>query len=72
MSAGTYVRGKGYTHDRPKEQLDEDQVNIMKSGAYGAFVHGLEDEFLGNTFLKTFSSLVMYFNYDYLIISLHS
>lgn len=46
VSAGTYVRGKGYTHDRPKEQLDEDQVNIMKSGAYGAFVHGLEDEFL--------------------------
>ena len=47
MTAGNYIRGKGYTQDKPKEQLEEDQVNIMKSGAYGAFVHGLEDEFLG-------------------------
>ena len=47
MTTGNYVRGKGWTQDKPKEQLEEDQVNIMKSGAYGAFVHGLEDEYLG-------------------------
>lgn len=53
VATGNYIRGKGYTQDKPKEQLEEDQVNIMKSGAYGAFVHGLEDEFLGKTFFIT-------------------
>lgn len=57
IATGTWVKGKGYTQDKAKEQLEEDQVNIMKSGAYGAFVHGLEDEYLGKK-VENFSRLV--------------
>lgn len=38
---------KKWADDAPREAIDADQINLMSSGACGAFVHGLEDEFLG-------------------------
>ncbi len=40
------VLGKKWADDAPKEELDADTVNLMAMGACGAFIHGLEDEFL--------------------------
>lgn len=36
------------TKDTPQEMLDAQQVSLVSTGASGAFLHGLEDEFLGN------------------------
>lgn len=43
------------TKDTPQEMLDAHEVSLVSSGASGAFLHGLEDEFLGNIILKTIS-----------------
>ncbi|XP_043224556.1 integrator complex subunit 4-like [Amphibalanus amphitrite] len=43
---GEWSSGKKWGDDAPKEQLQADTVSLMSSGACGAFVHGLEDEFL--------------------------
>lgn len=39
------------TKDTPQEMLDAQQVSLVSTGASGAFLHGLEDEFLGNYIL---------------------
>lgn len=47
VTSGEWASGKKWADDAPKEVLDADSINLMSSGACGAFVHGLEDEFLG-------------------------
>lgn len=37
------------TKDVPQELLDAQQVSLVSTGASGAYLHGLEDEFLGNS-----------------------
>lgn len=47
MTSGEWASGKKWADDAPREVLDAESINLMSSGACGAFVHGLEDEFLG-------------------------
>lgn len=49
MTSGEWASGKKWADDAPKELVDADSINLISSGACGAFVHGLEDEFLGKT-----------------------
>ncbi|XP_072034056.1 integrator complex subunit 4-like [Amphiura filiformis] len=44
--AGEWSSGQKWADDAPKEQVDPDKVSLINTGACGAFVHGLEDEFL--------------------------
>eukprot|EP00106_Octopus_bimaculoides_P000834 XP_014768276.1 PREDICTED: integrator complex subunit 4-like [Octopus bimaculoides] len=44
--SGEWSTGKIWADDAPKEALDPDSISLMNSGACGAFVHGLEDEYL--------------------------
>lgn len=46
VTSGEWASGKKWADDAPKEVLDANNVSVMNSGACGAFVHGLEDEFL--------------------------
>lgn len=46
VTSGEWASGKKWADDAPKELLDADSISLMSSGACGAFVHGLEDEFL--------------------------
>ncbi|XP_072398264.1 integrator complex subunit 4 [Diabrotica undecimpunctata] len=46
VTSGEWASGKKWADDAPKEVLDADSISLMSSGACGAFVHGLEDEFL--------------------------
>ncbi|XP_075235890.1 integrator complex subunit 4 [Lycorma delicatula] len=46
VQSGEWASGNKWADDAPREVIDVDQVNLMNSGACGAFVHGLEDEFL--------------------------
>lgn len=46
LTSGEWSSGKKWMDDKPQEVIDADQINLMSSGACGAFVHGLEDEFL--------------------------
>ncbi|XP_041436967.1 integrator complex subunit 4 isoform X1 [Xenopus laevis] len=43
-SSGEFSSGRKWGDDAPKEELDTGAVNLIDSGACGAFVHGLEDE----------------------------
>ena len=47
FSSGEWSSGQKWADDKPKEDVDPDSVNLLQIGACGAFVHGLEDEFLG-------------------------
>lgn len=47
MTSGEWASGKKWADDAPRELIDADSISLMSSGACGAFVHGLEDEFLG-------------------------
>ncbi|KAK7882134.1 hypothetical protein WMY93_028308 [Mugilogobius chulae] len=44
FASGEFSSGRKWADDAPKEKLDTNTVNLMASGACGAFVHGLEDE----------------------------
>ncbi|XP_022910802.2 integrator complex subunit 4 isoform X2 [Onthophagus taurus] len=46
VTSGEWASGKKWADDAPRELIDADSINLMSSGACGAFVHGLEDEFL--------------------------
>ncbi|CAB0000602.1 unnamed protein product, partial [Nesidiocoris tenuis] len=46
VTSGEWSTGKKWADDAPKELLDKDEVNVVSSGSCGAFVHGLEDEFM--------------------------
>ena len=43
--AGEWSTGQRWADDAPKDDIDPDAVSLISSGACGAFVHGLEDEF---------------------------
>ncbi|KAI1289838.1 Integrator complex subunit 4 [Halotydeus destructor] len=45
-SAGDFSSGKKWADDAPQGQVCPESVNLMDIGACGAFIHGLEDEFL--------------------------
>uniref|UniRef100_A0A915L9X8 Uncharacterized protein n=1 Tax=Romanomermis culicivorax TaxID=13658 RepID=A0A915L9X8_ROMCU len=42
-----WATGRKYGEDAAVEKLDEDLAALIPSGACGAFVTGLEDEYLG-------------------------
>ncbi|XP_075535942.1 integrator complex subunit 4 [Dermacentor variabilis] len=44
--SGEWSSGQRWADDAPREEVDAQTVSLMGSGACGAFVHGLEDEFL--------------------------
>lgn len=44
--SGEWSSGKKWADDAPKEQVNASSVSLIASGACGALVHGLEDEFL--------------------------
>lgn len=46
FASGEWSTGKKWADDSPKDQVQIESVSLMVSGACGAFVHGLEDEFL--------------------------
>jgi integrator complex subunit 4 len=50
LTSGEWSSGKKWADDAPKELLDKDTVSVVSNGACGAFVHGLEDEFMGKYF----------------------
>ncbi|KAM4627355.1 integrator complex subunit 4 isoform 2-T2 [Polymixia lowei] len=43
-ASGEFSSGRKWADDAPKEKVDTNAVNLIASGACGAFVHGLEDE----------------------------
>src|SRR5207249_945143 len=45
-SAGEWSSGRKWASDAPQESICPEEVNLLDFGACGAFVHGLEDEFL--------------------------
>lgn len=47
FASGEFSSGRKWADDAPKEKLDTNAVNLIASGACGAFVHGLEDEMFG-------------------------
>lgn len=50
-ACGDWSSGQKWNDDAPKEHLDPGSISLINSGACGAFVHGLEDEYLGDYFL---------------------
>ena len=41
-------------------EIDPGEISLMNAGACGAFVHGLEDEFMGETALAQLEPQVNY------------
>ena len=39
--------GRKWATGAPKIDIDPGEISLMNAGACGAFVHGLEDEFMG-------------------------
>lgn len=62
-ASGEFSSGRRWADDAPKEKVDTTGVNLIDSGACGAFVHGLEDEMYGMYFktqplsLRTFLAI---------------
>ncbi|KAH8291674.1 hypothetical protein KR018_005285 [Drosophila ironensis] len=46
VTSGEWSSGKRWADDAPQERLDARTVSIIASGACGALIHGLEDEYL--------------------------
>ncbi|XP_034232413.1 integrator complex subunit 4 isoform X1 [Thrips palmi] len=46
VRSGEWSSGKKWADDAPRQKLDADSISLVTSGSCGAFVHGLEDEFL--------------------------
>lgn len=46
FTSGEWSTGKKWADDAPKELIHSSDVSLIESGACGALVHGLEDEFL--------------------------
>jgi len=53
FESGDWASGKRFADDATKETLDEDSESLITMGACGAFVHALEDEYMGG-FLVVF------------------
>lgn len=47
QTTSEWSTGKKLGEDVPVERFDEEQTSIISSGACGAFVTALEDEFMG-------------------------
>ncbi|KAH9491801.1 Integrator complex subunit 4 [Bulinus truncatus] len=45
-ASGEWSSGQKWADDAPREDVDPDSVNLLSIGACGAFIHGLEDEYL--------------------------
>lgn len=43
---GEWATGQKWADDAPREAVDAESVSLITTGACGAFVHGLEDEYL--------------------------
>lgn len=54
VTSGEWASGARWADDKPRENLDAESVSLIHSGACGAFVHGLEDEFMGKFFIVDF------------------
>ncbi|XP_034490389.1 integrator complex subunit 4 [Drosophila innubila] len=46
VTSGEWSSGKRWADDAPQEHLDARTISLIASGACGALIHGLEDEFL--------------------------
>lgn len=46
VNSGDWSVGKKWTNDKPLELLNKDDINFKSRGVCGAFVHGLEDDFM--------------------------
>ncbi|CAH0557840.1 unnamed protein product [Brassicogethes aeneus] len=46
VTSGEWASGKKWADDAPREVINADNISLMSQGACGAFVHGLEDEYL--------------------------
>ncbi|EDV92118.1 integrator complex subunit 4 [Drosophila grimshawi] len=46
VTSGEWSSGKRWADDAPHEHLDARTISLIASGACGAYIHGLEDEFL--------------------------
>ena len=46
LAAGEWSSGRNWADDAPKQEIDAEAINLMSSGACGAFIHGLEDEYM--------------------------
>ncbi|XP_014681400.1 PREDICTED: integrator complex subunit 4-like [Priapulus caudatus] len=46
FESGEWASGNKWASDAPKELINAESMSIITTGACGAFVHGLEDEFL--------------------------
>ncbi len=46
VASGEWSSGQKWADDAPREEVDADSVSLMSFGACGAFIHGLEDEFM--------------------------
>lgn len=54
FASGEFSSGRKWADDAPKEKLDTNTVNLIASGACGAFVHGLEDEMFGEASTRSY------------------
>ncbi|GLH06977.1 Integrator complex subunit 4 [Gryllus bimaculatus] len=46
VTSGEWSSGKMWADDAPREMVDAESVSLISTGSCGAFVHGLEDEFM--------------------------
>lgn len=47
LEAGEWSSGRKWADDSPLEMVYSETVTFINTGACGAFIHGLEDEFSG-------------------------
>lgn len=52
VRSGAWASGRRWADDAPGQLIEQAAVQLLPGGAAGAFVHGLEDEFMGN-YLRT-------------------
>lgn len=66
LASGEWADGRRWGADNPRERLHEATIaplSLMAGGAAGAFVHGLEDEFLGINMFNFFDFVfLLYFH----------
>ena len=58
FTSGEWSTGNKWADDKPRENVDGEAINLITSGACGAFVHGLEDEYLGELCLLLTDMLI--------------
>lgn len=48
VRSGAWASGRRWADDAPGQLLEQSAVQLLPGGAAGAFVHGLEDELMGD------------------------